>query len=236
MSRLVVVIIIVFFVIFVTPRLILVVIQLSRGVPLSAVVARRSIGVVHDELTTAEDGLGVVMPGDLVLELVMSAPCLMRTCPHYGLNLPYGIRFAVHGVVGGDVLDQTIFDTHHLAKVLFYYWSTEVDGEVRIVVISPSFPALCSVIFMRFLVILQRADGDGVKVIKLTVDWTMSCAWLELWLFGVLSAADWDSEEDKGKDSRCELGAAHGGGMSREKSIQGVDVAKPFFFYIQRLS
>ena len=69
-------------------------------------------------------------------------------------DLPYRKRFAIHHVVGGNVLDQTILDAHHLTKVLFYDWSTEIDGEICFIVVSSSFPALCPVIFMSLLVVL----------------------------------------------------------------------------------
>ena len=191
MSRLVVVIVFILFIIFVAARLVLVVIQLPRRVPLSVLVARRAVGVIHDELAAAEDGLGIVVAGDLVLELDLSVP--------KWLYLPYRIRFSIHGVVRGDVLYQTILDAHHLTEIFFYYWSAEIDGKIRTVVISPSLPAFGPVIFMRLLVVLQRVYGNGVEVIELAVGRIMSRARLEFWFFGMLYAEDRDDEEDKGE-------------------------------------
>ena len=83
MGRLVVVVIVVaVFVVFVVPRLVLVVVQFSGGVPAYALVAGGTVCIIHDEFAAAEDWFGIIVAIGLVSGFDSSAAYLMRVSLH----------------------------------------------------------------------------------------------------------------------------------------------------------
>ena len=56
----------------------------------------------------------------------------------------------------------------------------EIHGEVRIIVVTSSMPAFYPVIFVRFLVIYQGLDCDGVEVVGISIGGIVDGTWFRL--------------------------------------------------------
>ena len=83
-------------------------------------------------------------------------------------SVPYGVRLLFHRVECTDVLPKLFIYPNHIFHSLNDR-RAEVHGEVRIIVVTSGMPAFYPVIFVRFLVIYQRLDCDGVEVVGVPV-------------------------------------------------------------------
>ena len=125
---------------------------------------------------------------------------------------PYGVGLAADFVEGANISDQVITDSLHIFQGL-YHWRTEVDCEVRAVIISPCMPAFLPIILVGLLVIDEWWNSDLAEVVEVIVVGIGYCTWLQVLLVFVLGGRCREGcfegeEKDEGKKGTCRVLAA----------------------------
>ena len=82
----------------------------------------------------------------------------------FHLYAPYRISLPIPFIERTNVPQQAFVNPHGL----FYRFNdrgTEVQGEIRAHIVALDMPTFSSVILVRFFVIYQRLDGNGIQVV-----------------------------------------------------------------------
>ncbi len=123
------------------------------------------------------------------------------------LNLPYGICLLSNCVKCTDIPPKLFFYPDHILHRLNDR-RAEIHGEVRIIVITSGMPAFYPVILVRFLVIYQGLDCDGVKVVSVPIGGIVHGTWFRLFRVCCEGCrAEEEGEEGGGEvGTHCDLG------------------------------
>ena len=176
-------------------------VELAREEAVGFRLAGGAVGVVQDELATSEEWLRRCLP----------VWCTIRGClrvfgEFFRECLPYGICLFSNRIKRTDVPPKLLFYSDHILHRLNDR-RAEVHGEVGIIVVTSSMPAFYPVILVRFLVIYQGLDCDGVEIVGISIGGVVDSTWFcFFWVCCEGCRAEEEGEQGGGEDgAHCDL-------------------------------